>query len=288
MMMQDVVSWLREVENLASSVYLAAAEVCADKPEHVNFFNRLAKDEAWHCHLMGSASEILREQEHMPICDVLVDDEIKLHVEAPLRSLLEKIKKDCATEQNILEALVKSETSEWNEVFLYVIAVCTQISPAFQYVASAIQAHESRIERYIESVSTDPELKNILSALPKIWTSHLLVVEDDPVIRHFFKHIMSRYGTVITAENGEEGLKAVDQQFFDVIVTDVDMPILDGISFLERACKKHPHLKAHFVVCTGRLTERVSNVALEHGVSVLEKPVRISKIRSAIEYVLNK
>lgn len=288
MTMQDLVGWLREVEYLASTVYRAAADVCDEHSEQGAFLRRLAEDEVWHYHLMGSAAEILREQEHVPVPAILVDDAAKAHVEAPLRGLRDQIRDHGATEKDILEALVKSETSEWNDIFLYVIATCAELSTAFQYVAASVQKHECRIEQYIESVSDNPEFGGVLSSLPQIWTDRILVVEDNEAVRQLLKRLLSRLGEVTTAEDGEAGLQAIDEQFFNVIVTDVDMPKLDGISMMEQACERQPHLKALFIICTGDLTDRVADAAVKHGVPVLEKPVAISVMSAEVLSVLNK
>jgi CheY-like chemotaxis protein len=288
MKMQNVIAWLRKVEDLASSVYLTAAQSDIVSPELAVFLRRLAEDEAWHFHMMGSAAELMREQPHHIRSAVLVDDETKLHVEAPLHALRENIISRRASEKDILSAIVKLETSEWNDIFVYVISTCTEMSATFQYVASTIQMHERRIERYLESVKAHPELGDVLSALPKIWTDRLLIVEDDSAVRQLLQRVLSRYGEVTTAADGLEGLRAIEQQFFNAIVTDVDMPGFDGIALLEQALQQKPHLAEHFVVCTGNMTQTVAEATERHGVPALMKPVAISKLRSTVESILQK
>ena len=63
MMLKDVITWLRNVENLACTVYSAAAESAIASDTLSAFLRSLAEDEAWHYHLMGSALELIREQE---------------------------------------------------------------------------------------------------------------------------------------------------------------------------------------------------------------------------------
>jgi DNA-binding response OmpR family regulator len=62
----------------------------------------------------------------------------------------------------------------------------------------------------------------------------ILVVEDNPDMQHFLDDILSKYYQVGTANNGLEGLKMARNQSFDLILSDVMMPEMDGIAF----CKK--------------------------------------------------
>ena len=127
MMLQNVIKWLRHVEDLACSLYSAAADSRAASGTLSAFLKRLAEDEAWHYHLMGSAVELIREQKSLASA-VLVDPETKLRVEDPIHALHSKIKNNNVTEQDILETIVTLESSEWNDIFLYVIDSCISIS----------------------------------------------------------------------------------------------------------------------------------------------------------------
>lgn len=286
MMLQDVITWLRHVEDLACSVYSAAAESGVASDTLSAFLRRLAEDEAWHYHLMGSAVELIREQEESPASAVLVDPETRLHVEQQIHALHSKIKNNSVTEHDILEAIVSLESSEWNDIFLYVINSCISISTNFQYIAATIQAHEKRIEEYISSVAAETDLADRIGSLPGIWENHLLVVDDDEAVQRLLKKTLGRYGQVTTAENGEVALEAIRHRFFNAIVTDVDMPVRDGISLLRQAVQENDRLRAHFIICTGNVTEAVTAAAREYGVPLLEKPVTIHSLWDAVEQVL--
>ena len=183
MTLQDVITWLRDVEDLACTVYSAAEESGVTSGTLPTFLKRLAEDEAWHYHLMGSAAELIRQQEESPASVVLVDPATRSRIEAPLHALYAKIKNKNVTENDILEAIVISESSEWNDIFLYVINSCQAISANFEYIAATIQAHEKRIEEYISSIAAKANLADQIRSLPRIWENHLLVVEDDAAIQ---------------------------------------------------------------------------------------------------------
>lgn len=284
--MLDVVGWLREVEELASAAYSAAAKTATLPQELREFLERLAEDESLHYHLMGSAAELIRSQKEFPAPAIQIDAQSGMRITAPLRDIRGRADRGELTADDVLCAVVLSESSEWNDIFLYVINICTNVSREFQHTAASIQSHERRIEEYL--LDKDVRLACELRALPKIWESNVLVVEDDPAVRTLFARIASGLGKVTTAENGQAALREIEEQFFNVIVSDVDMPFLDGLSLLRRVAEKEPRLASHFIICTADPSREVVEVTEELGVPLLVKPVTIQALRDTLERVLSE
>ncbi|WP_367389115.1 response regulator [Lewinella sp. LCG006] len=82
-------------------------------------------------------------------------------------------------------------------------------------------------EETTHSTTTSPAHEH--SQAPRV-----LVVEDNPDMQHFLEDILSRDYLVSTANNGLEGLKMARNQSFDLILSDVMMPEMDGITFCEK------------------------------------------------------
>ena len=62
---------------------------------------------------------------------------------------------------------------------------------------------------------------------------HILIVEDSKSVRHVLSENLSAAGFAVTeAKNGQQGLELASQTPFDCIVTDIDMPIMDGIEMV--------------------------------------------------------
>ncbi len=62
----------------------------------------------------------------------------------------------------------------------------------------------------------------------------ILIAEDDTILRTALKHKLEQLGhTVITAEDGEQGLKAFIDEGPDALVVDIMMPKMDGATMLE-------------------------------------------------------
>ncbi|BBP46059.1 Fis family transcriptional regulator [Thiosulfatimonas sediminis] len=61
----------------------------------------------------------------------------------------------------------------------------------------------------------------------------VLYVDDAASMRKLVNLVLQNHYQVTLASNGVEGLEKIQQQDFDVIISDVNMPIMDGLGFLE-------------------------------------------------------
>lgn len=63
----------------------------------------------------------------------------------------------------------------------------------------------------------------------------VLYVEDEIIVREPFAEMLSRrVQKVYTAENGEQGLKLYQEFKPDIIITDIKMPVMDGLTMVDR------------------------------------------------------
>ena len=75
--------------------------------------------------------------------------------------------------------------------------------------------------------------------------AQILVVDDDPMVLDVLTNIFKPYRSdlaCITAKNGKEALKALNQFEIDLIITDLRMPIMDGFELLEHLKKDYPNM----------------------------------------------
>ncbi len=106
----------------------------------------------------------------------------------------------------------------------------------------------------------------------------ILVVDDEEPVRRLLKKELNRKGFVVdTASNGREALKKVKQKSFDIVLLDIVMPELDGISFLKKL-KKDPSSPA-IIVLTGRATVDTAVEAMKNGATdYLSKPYKLEEL----------
>lgn len=85
----------------------------------------------------------------------------------------------------------------------------------------------------------------------------VLLVEDDKnlcfILRSSLEQMIGGY-QVMVATNGREGLEALEREAFDVVVSDVEMPVMDGKEMTHAIRERHPNLA--IILITGLTTAR--------------------------------
>jgi CheY-like chemotaxis protein len=114
----------------------------------------------------------------------------------------------------------------------------------------------------------------------------ILVVDDDPVIGKSFNRVLSGKGyAVITAASGEEALRKLSTETYDVVFTDIKMPGMSGLEVAERVKASQPWLPV--VIVTGYGSG--DNEARARGAGVAEflrKPLSPEMIEGTTERAL--
>jgi CheY-like chemotaxis protein len=111
----------------------------------------------------------------------------------------------------------------------------------------------------------------------------ILVVEDNLTMRDLLVDTLDAIGYLPTgASDGSEALQKLKEGKFDLIITDIMMPGIDGIALLKRVRKDYPKLPVLFI--TGVASPEIMDHASPDG--FLAKPFRISHIEQLIENTL--
>ena len=123
-----------------------------------------------------------------------------------------------------------------------------------------------------------------MTALRKV-----LVVDDDPVIGKSFDRVLTGKGyAVITAANGEEALKKLATEDYDLVYTDIKMPGMNGLEVAERVKARKPWTPV--VIITGFGNAESEARARAAGATLLHKPLSPAMIegsaREATEVVV--
>ena len=283
--MKDVISWLLEVENLAHELYLSTADYFKDDEKLNTFLKHTAKDESWHYNVMESAAEYYR-QNHFPISPISLDSETKSRIEGAFRKNLKAVNDKTLSVEQLIDCMVETEYSEWNIFFLYVVNMLKNKSRKFEYIASEMQHHIEHIEFFIENESGYPQKIKKLKELAVVHEEKILVVEDNPAIAGLLEALLSKLGTVHLAGNGLEAMGKIDKNFYRLIVSDIDMPIMDGLSFYEEAVTKYPPLNGIFLFLTGDLTPDREVFFADKDIPCFKKPAPIQDILSTASRII--
>lgn len=117
-------------------------------------------------------------------------------------------------------------------------------------------------------------------------SKNILVVDDEEHIREIISEFLQAFGyNVITAENGEEALKACSKTSFDLVITDIRMPKMNGLKLL-KALKSHlPDLPV--ILMTGyQPTKAQEETMTTKADNYLMKPFSLNTLRQSILKVL--
>ncbi len=101
----------------------------------------------------------------------------------------------------------------------------------------------------------------------------VLVVDDDPAVRKSIDRVLSSKGyAVITAENGEEAMRKLNEEKYDLVYTDIRMPGISGLEVAEQVKARKPWTPV--VIITGYGTDAAEARAKAAGVSsFVHKPL---------------
>ena len=114
--------------------------------------------------------------------------------------------------------------------------------------------------------------------------ARILIAEDEEGIRSLVARALSQDGhAVTTANDGAEALDLLTRErgAFELLLTDIRMPIMDGIALALAAARDHPHVAILLMTGFADQRERASGLeALIH--DVIAKPFSLATIRGAV------
>ncbi len=157
-----------------------------------------------------------------------------------------------------------------------------------QYLAAMIQEHENRIEHFIDKLPKEFKPDKDMRELPAVWKNKFLIIDDNEALLSLFGKILAMKGEVETANNGQEGLKKIRKHFFTLIISDIDMPIMNGLELYTKAVEEDANLKDRFLFYSGNITSEKERFLKENNLHYLLKPVGLEEFIQAIDDITHK
>lgn len=115
----------------------------------------------------------------------------------------------------------------------------------------------------------------------------ILIVDDSPSVRAILGDMLKDEGyNVVEATNGDEAFKLAEYVQFDMIITDLSMPVMDGIEFLKKA-KELPLTKfVPMVVLTSESdAEKLAEAKAAGAATNLSKPFRETQLKAMLKLI---
>lgn len=116
--------------------------------------------------------------------------------------------------------------------------------------------------------------------------ARILITEDEDSLRSFVARALRMDGhETVEAADGAEGLEALNDGRFDLLLSDIRMPVMDGIELTHKAAAAHPGLRILLMTGYAEQRERADDLAAKI-VDVVSKPFSLPDIRTAVARAL--
>jgi two-component system, chemotaxis family, chemotaxis protein CheY len=116
-----------------------------------------------------------------------------------------------------------------------------------------------------------------------------LVVEDSPMMRQLVVFALGRISnlSVTEADDGVDGLRKLAAGKFDIILTDINMPIMDGLKLIQRVRMDPTHKDTPIVVITTEGGREDRERALRLGANAyITKPIQAPRVMATVKELL--
>ena len=119
-------------------------------------------------------------------------------------------------------------------------------------------------------------------------SKHILIVDDHDIIRSTVRESLDKTGyTCKTASDCFEALMILEEHRFDLVISDIVMPGMDGIQFMEKAKSSFPHLD--FIIMTGYASDYTYVNILDAGAAdYIAKPFGMNELRARVRRIERK
>jgi len=112
----------------------------------------------------------------------------------------------------------------------------------------------------------------------------ILIVDDTNVVRSFLSNKLKPYADqfeVLTAKNGEDAVRHIDSFPIDLVMTDLEMPVMDGFELLIYMNQNHPEIPMFVMTANGspEVEKRINSLG---SIKYFEKPMDIEHLVECI------
>ena len=285
--MEEIIAWLIGIEEEAARLYKQSADFFSEDQEFAEFVRRLSLDEKKHLEILHVAKELtVWEKESHEI--VSLDSRTRHEIANNLLLWKKRLTDNSFTKTDLVDLVISLEYSEWNTLFLYVINTLKHVHKEFIPAAARFQRHKKGIEHFLESHAEFHQQYQKIKTMPDILEENLLVVDDDPSITALLISLLENEGIVDHAINGDNALKKLQERYYAAIISDIEMPVMNGIEFYKRAIEIYPNMKERFIFFTSSFDQGILSFFRQNNLRYLSKPSRITDIRKTVSEILNR
>lgn len=173
------------------------------------------------------------------------------------------------------------------------LALCRNIVEGHQGTISLVSQPGRGTTVCVTLPVAAPDVQALEAAPKPVELAHaqlgtILLIDDEPAIQEVLGVLLQDSGHEVTmAASGREGLAALEERSYDVILCDMRMPILDGSGFYHELERRHPHLVSRIIFLTGDiLSPEAQAFFAQVDRPYLAKPFKAAEVRRVIQQIL--
>jgi len=116
--------------------------------------------------------------------------------------------------------------------------------------------------------------------------AHILIAEDEMAVRLFVSRALEHRGhSIVGVEDGGAAIDALSAENFDLLLTDIVMPVMDGIALALKVSSEHPKMPILMMTGYSHESQRAHNLeCLIH--DVISKPFSLEELCNTVESIL--
>lgn len=116
----------------------------------------------------------------------------------------------------------------------------------------------------------------------------ILIVDDEKIAVENLEHVMKKEGYEVRGTNsGENALKLLNEQIFDLVLTDLHMGKVDGIQVLSKCKELYPHSEVVIITAYASLPSAIE-IMKKGAYSYLAKPFKLDEVRQVVKEAIEK
>ncbi len=153
-------------------------------------------------------------------------------------------------------------------------------------------ADEIDMANALDSMDIPDDTATALPAVEfsQLYVGHILLVEDNDINQLIAEELLKAVGhTVEIANNGQEALDLLSQKTFDLVLMDIQMPIMDGLTAVKRIRAQKAFQSLPVIAMSAHAMEGDKEISLTHGMNDhITKPISQEILYGTLEYWLKK
>ena len=118
--------------------------------------------------------------------------------------------------------------------------------------------------------------------------ANILIIDDEKIALRNLEHVMKKEGySVVATQSGQNALRILEEQSFDIVLTDLRMEKVDGMQILKRCHELYPDTEV--IMITGFATLETAVETMKHGAFYyISKPFKLDEVRKVVKEAVEK